>query len=181
MKVLIGDSSIMEWRKTSWTKRLVLGGCFIVILLWIVFNENFCLFGGLTRKISLQRIRLVASSPDNNLLRRISNDVRVEVIPLDDVGGLTPRVTKVQVVSLWSNNRTLKDPIDVSPRYKMLRQQGLIPTRQLPSALIIGVKKGGTRALLEFMRLHPGIRAAGSEVHFFDHHYTKGFHWYRYG
>jgi [heparan sulfate]-glucosamine 3-sulfotransferase 3 len=72
-----------------------------------------------------------------------------------------------------------QDAIDTPVKYKILRQQGLIASRQLPSALIIGVKKGGTRALLEFMRLHPDIRAAGSEVHFFDYHYAKGFHWYR--
>ncbi|KAJ8665257.1 hypothetical protein QAD02_006919 [Eretmocerus hayati] len=73
----------------------------------------------------------------------------------------------------------LKGTTDVPPKYKVLRQQDLVASRQLPSALIIGVKKGGTRALLEFMRPHPGIRAAGSEIHFFDHHYSKGFHWYR--
>ncbi|CDQ68302.1 unnamed protein product [Oncorhynchus mykiss] len=53
-------------------------------------------------------------------------------------------------------------------------------TRRLPQALIIGVKKGGTRALLEFLRLHPDIRALGSEPHFFDRHYARGLHWYRY-
>ncbi|XP_077482761.1 heparan sulfate (glucosamine) 3-O-sulfotransferase 3-like [Stigmatopora argus] len=52
-------------------------------------------------------------------------------------------------------------------------------TRRLPQALIIGVKKGGTRALLEFLRLHPDIRALGSEPHFFDRHYTRGLEWYR--
>lgn len=52
-------------------------------------------------------------------------------------------------------------------------------TRRLPHALIIGVKKGGTRALLEFLRLHPDIRALGSEPHFFDRHYTRGLDWYR--
>ncbi|XP_045427404.1 heparan sulfate glucosamine 3-O-sulfotransferase 6 isoform X3 [Pipistrellus kuhlii] len=40
--------------------------------------------------------------------------------------------------------------------------------RRFPQALIVGVKKGGTRALLEFLRLHPDIRALGSEPHFFD-------------
>lgn len=53
-------------------------------------------------------------------------------------------------------------------------------TRRLPQALIIGVKKGGTRALLEFLRLHPDIRALGSEPHFFDRHYARGLEWYRY-
>ncbi|KAJ4940225.1 hypothetical protein JOQ06_026534, partial [Pogonophryne albipinna] len=51
-------------------------------------------------------------------------------------------------------------------------------TRRLPQALIIGVKKGGTRALLEFLRLHPDIRALGSEPHFFDRHYARGLDWY---
>ncbi|XP_067914045.1 heparan sulfate (glucosamine) 3-O-sulfotransferase 3-like [Heterodontus francisci] len=51
--------------------------------------------------------------------------------------------------------------------------------RRLPEALIIGVKKGGTRALLEFMRLHPAVRALGAEPHFFDRHYSKGLQWYR--
>nr|CAH7744516.1 unnamed protein product [Callosobruchus chinensis] len=67
----------------------------------------------------------------------------------------------------------------MSPKYKFLKEQGLRPEKQLPSALIIGVKKGGTRALLEFIRVHPDVRAAGSEVHFFDRNYAKGFQWYR--
>lgn len=54
-----------------------------------------------------------------------------------------------------------------------------VATRRLPKALIIGVKKGGTRALLEFLRLHPDIRALGSEPHFFDRHYARGLDWYR--
>jgi len=51
--------------------------------------------------------------------------------------------------------------------------------RRLPQAIIIGVKKGGTRALLEFLRIHPDVRAPGPEVHFFDRHYHRGLDWYR--
>lgn len=51
--------------------------------------------------------------------------------------------------------------------------------RRLPEAIIIGVKKGGTRALLEFIRVHPDVRAVGAEPHFFDRNYDKGFEWYR--
>lgn len=68
---------------------------------------------------------------------------------------------------------------DATPKYRLLRQQALQPNRHLPGTLIIGVKKSGTRALLEFIRLHPDVRAAGCEVHFFDRHYAKGLHWYR--
>uniref|UniRef100_A0A8C9WSP5 Sulfotransferase n=1 Tax=Sander lucioperca TaxID=283035 RepID=A0A8C9WSP5_SANLU len=52
-------------------------------------------------------------------------------------------------------------------------------SKKLPQALIIGVKKGGTRALLEFLRVHPDIRAVGAEPHFFDRNYENGLEWYR--
>jgi len=51
--------------------------------------------------------------------------------------------------------------------------------RRLPQAIIIGVKKGGTRALLEFLKEHPRVRAPSKEVHFFDRHYDRGLDWYR--
>nr|XP_008102508.2 PREDICTED: heparan sulfate glucosamine 3-O-sulfotransferase 3B1 [Anolis carolinensis] len=51
--------------------------------------------------------------------------------------------------------------------------------KRLPQAVIIGVKKGGTRALLEFLRVHPDVRAAGAEPHFFDRNYGRGLAWYR--
>ncbi|KAM6379124.1 LOW QUALITY PROTEIN: heparan sulfate glucosamine 3-O-sulfotransferase 6 [Pluvialis apricaria] len=52
-------------------------------------------------------------------------------------------------------------------------------SRRFPQAIIVGVKKGGTRALLEFLRAHPGVRAVGAEPHFFDRCYEKGLRWYR--
>ncbi|XP_072311677.1 heparan sulfate glucosamine 3-O-sulfotransferase 3B1-like [Eucyclogobius newberryi] len=52
-------------------------------------------------------------------------------------------------------------------------------SKKLPQAIIIGVKKGGTRALLEFLRVHPDIRAVGAEPHFFDRNYDNGLEWYR--
>ncbi|KAI5619178.1 heparan sulfate glucosamine 3-O-sulfotransferase 3B1 [Silurus asotus] len=51
--------------------------------------------------------------------------------------------------------------------------------KKFPQAIIIGVKKGGTRALLEFLRVHPDVRAVGSEPHFFDRFYNRGLEWYR--
>ncbi|KAK6170992.1 hypothetical protein SNE40_019262 [Patella caerulea] len=59
------------------------------------------------------------------------------------------------------------------------RKTSVTATKRLPQALIIGVKKGGTRALLEFLRIHPDVRAPGPEPHFFDRHYDKGLEWYR--
>uniref|UniRef100_W5MUP7 Sulfotransferase n=1 Tax=Lepisosteus oculatus TaxID=7918 RepID=W5MUP7_LEPOC len=52
--------------------------------------------------------------------------------------------------------------------------------QQLPQTIIIGVRKGGTRALIEMLSLHPDITAAENEVHFFDweDNFKKGFQWY---
>lgn len=52
-------------------------------------------------------------------------------------------------------------------------------TKKLPRALLIGAKKAGTRALLEFIRVHPNVRAAGHEIHYFDRNYSYGPEWYR--
>jgi hypothetical protein len=54
-------------------------------------------------------------------------------------------------------------------------------TRELPQCIIIGVRKGGTRALLDFLSIHPGIQSAGREIHFFDRdeNYNLGLDWYR--
>ena len=54
-------------------------------------------------------------------------------------------------------------------------------SQHLPRLLIIGVRKGGTRALLEMLNLHPKIAMVPVEMHFFDKidHYQKGLDWYR--
>ncbi|XP_044733596.1 heparan sulfate glucosamine 3-O-sulfotransferase 6 [Chrysoperla carnea] len=81
----------------------------------------------------------------------------------------SPYISKgVRVVPLFTNVSETK--------YRSVRQRG---ARRLPTALIIGIKKAGTRALLEFLRIHPDIRAAGCEVHFFDRYYDQGLEWYR--
>ncbi|XP_052430417.1 heparan sulfate glucosamine 3-O-sulfotransferase 1-like [Carassius gibelio] len=52
--------------------------------------------------------------------------------------------------------------------------------RRLPDIIIIGVRKGGTRALIEMLNLHSDVVAAPSELHFFDwdSHYLRGEDWY---
>ncbi|TMS22155.1 Heparan sulfate glucosamine 3-O-sulfotransferase 3A1 [Larimichthys crocea] len=67
----------------------------------------------------------------------------------------------------------------VSPRFAGQLSPLGEGSKKLPQALIIGVKKGGTRALLEFLRVHPDIRAVGAEPHFFDRNYDNGLEWYR--
>ena len=52
-----------------------------------------------------------------------------------------------------------------SPRLSGSNHSGSpkLGTKRLPQALIVGVKKGGTRAVLEFIRVHPDVRALGTE------------------
>lgn len=53
------------------------------------------------------------------------------------------------------------------------------PAKRLPSVLVIGVKKSGTRALMEFLRFHPDVCAPANEIHYFSKNYYKGLDWYR--
>ncbi|XP_028845407.1 heparan sulfate (glucosamine) 3-O-sulfotransferase 1-like1 [Denticeps clupeoides] len=54
-------------------------------------------------------------------------------------------------------------------------------SQQMPQSIIIGVRKGGTRALLEMLDIHPSVAVAPTEVHFFDweENYARGFDWYQ--
>ncbi len=76
-------------------------------------------------------------------------------------------------------DKNVLDQPALSDKPKKIPNDPLVPTKKLPDALIIGIKKAGTRALLEFIRLHPDVKASGSEVHFFDKNYYKGLDWYR--
>ena len=54
--------------------------------------------------------------------------------------------------------------------------------QRLPQCIIIGVRKCGTRALLEFLGVHPDVTIAQDEIHFFnqdDLYYGYGIEWYR--
>jgi len=50
----------------------------------------------------------------------------------------------------------------------------------LPNYIIIGVQKGGTSSLQEYLIQHPDISVpSAKEVHFFDDNYHKGLGWYK--
>ncbi|XP_011644428.1 heparan sulfate glucosamine 3-O-sulfotransferase 6 [Pogonomyrmex barbatus] len=157
----------MELRKGSW--KILILVCVLVIYLWMLFVDHSHMLADISQRITLQKTRISA----RNTMYQSPDRSRIEETPPN---GLRTDSKKSQSFPSRNANNTLEGSLS---EYQMLKQQGLVPSRQLPTALIIGVKKGGTRALLEFLRLHPAIRAAGSEVHFFDHHYVKGFRWYR--
>ncbi|XP_020773985.1 heparan sulfate glucosamine 3-O-sulfotransferase 3A1-like [Boleophthalmus pectinirostris] len=92
-----------------------------------------------------------------------------------------PEIEQVENGLVFSNSpaRDLVSARKVSPRFAGKLSPLGEGSKKLPQALIIGVKKGGTRALLEFLRVHPDIRAVGSEPHFFDRNYGNGLEWYR--
>ncbi|CAI2345006.1 unnamed protein product [Caenorhabditis sp. 36 PRJEB53466] len=68
-------------------------------------------------------------------------------------------------------------------KFKLWKERDLKASKtiekRLPSALIVGVRKGGTRALLDAVALHPKVRIVRKETHFFDSNYSLGFDWYR--
>lgn len=57
----------------------------------------------------------------------------------------------VRIVSLTSDDDGRNES---AFKYRLVNPQNLT-ARRLPDVLLIGVKKSGTRALLEFVRVHP--------------------------
>lgn len=52
--------------------------------------------------------------------------------------------------------------------------------RALPDFIIIGVQKGGTSTLFEYLKQHPDIKTSVfKEVHYYDINYSKGKNWYK--
>ncbi|XP_037035789.1 heparan sulfate glucosamine 3-O-sulfotransferase 1 [Bradysia coprophila] len=80
------------------------------------------------------------------------------------------------LTSRLSNSGLLHHPIVFPNRVHFPKT-----SRRLPQTLIIGIRKCGTRALLEMLYLHPRIQKAAGEIHFFDRdeNYNRGLEWYR--
>ncbi|GFS09598.1 sulfotransferase [Elysia marginata] len=51
--------------------------------------------------------------------------------------------------------------------------------KRFPTAIVIGARKAGTRAVLRFVDLHPDVVTSKREPHFFDREYNQGLEWYR--
>lgn len=96
---------------------------------------------------------------------------------------LTARITTrspILNVTLCTNGSTwCVNPVWRTGVAATTDHQDIDQRQRCPQVIIIGAKKAGTRALLEFLRLHPDVRAVGPEVHFFDKNYHRGFEWYR--
>ena len=76
-------------------------------------------------------------------------------------------------------SRILMDPAESTHNSGRMRYKHT--KRCLPGCIVIGARKAGTRALLTYLDLHPHVRTAKNEVHFFDEdeNYIQGLEWYR--
>ena len=144
--------------------------CTHVLRLVIAVGQCIILTGRLVASAELLPSVVATASDDfrvgltNDVIRRDADDVTRTPPTPDD---------RLRTADRASNSTATSD---VSPALvKSLQGR----TRRLPDAIIIGVKKGGTRALLEFLKVHPDVRAPGPEIHFFDRQYRKGLDWYR--
>ncbi len=97
---------------------------------------------------------------------------------LDDGGGETDGLDGLGGLGLRKQTNTNRSHNSKTPAQVFVK-----PTKnqKLPKCLLIGVRKGGTRALLDMLNLHSRIKISNLEVHFFDNdtNYARGLTWYR--
>lgn len=103
-------------------------------------------------------------------------DLRPELPTASSASQVHPGAAAAAAAAAAGKERVEISTTDSDPRANCTLDYGV---KKLPQAIIIGVKKGGTRALLEALRVHPDVRAVGNEPHFFDRNYEKGLDWYR--
>lgn len=161
------------------------------------FQENYVYQGRLvteeTTFVTL-REKLYSSSSqgylDEEFVERTATEQSVAVSSVRNSAGIderTPEWARAQAATTSSLSRAAaageREHLEFSTTDSELRRVVNCTSdygeKKLPQAIIIGVKKGGTRALLEALRVHPDVRAVGNEPHFFDRNYEKGLDWYR--
>uniref|UniRef100_A0A1B6H004 Sulfotransferase domain-containing protein n=1 Tax=Cuerna arida TaxID=1464854 RepID=A0A1B6H004_9HEMI len=158
------------WRNVNKKTCLASGVLALLLVFYVMFSVNYCVITNIHRFLQENPETKAVAAANVQAVPTNQPQTVVRLVPLVSWAGLEEDLRRVDQNS---------SAVDAAPKYRFLRQQSLRTMRRLPQALIIGVKKSGTRALLEFIRLHPDVRAAGSEVHFFDRHYNRGFNWYR--
>lgn len=148
--------------------------CFTMVLIFSYFF--YCLTGicdSAPRTLYSQQKHL-----DDDILgdhRRILDDLRPPPRLLADAPPQGNRTASAQAEQVDARGQQPKE----SAQSHGIPVSNTFGTKRFPQAIIIGVKKGGTRALLEFLRIHPDVRAFGAEPHFFDRFYDRGLEWYR--
>uniref|UniRef100_A0A4W3JSZ9 Sulfotransferase n=1 Tax=Callorhinchus milii TaxID=7868 RepID=A0A4W3JSZ9_CALMI len=162
----------------SLRKKLLL--LFTMLLLWgyILYScAGFCVsLPGPVHGSARQRAAAAAAAASASAA---AYKVASDPDPFVSAPALRPRlVPRVPAGEVEDEEEEPDPPGGHSPRPPELNYSSF-GTKKLPQAIIIGVKKGGTRALLEFLRVHPDIRAVGAEPHFFDRHFDKGIEWYK--
>ena len=75
-------------------------------------------------------------------------------------------------------NGTRQNHNKINPTLQGLQRLTNKMRNKFPDAIIIGAKKGGTRALIEMLKVHPKIKITGREMHYFSLQYDKGLDWY---
>lgn len=110
--------------------------------------------------------------------RRVLDEMRPSRL-LPDAPSHRNRTASADAEQVDAPGQLLQHMLDSAKESNGIPVSNTFGTKRFPQAIIIGVKKGGTRALLEFLRIHPDVRAVGAEPHFFDRFYDKGLEWYR--
>nr|XP_014092237.2 heparan sulfate glucosamine 3-O-sulfotransferase 6 isoform X1 [Bactrocera oleae] len=191
---------VMNWFNNLSNRSLAITLLICISLIYVSYTFNSCLLTSISRTFQKNPLRGLLFSDDELTVTSatqpptkldtangsanvgVASKYTPEALSLRNHGSSVVHIVPLSGSNNNTNNNAsnpLQEAADGSPKYRFLRQQGLHPSRHLPDTLIIGVKKSGTRALLEFIRLHPDVRAAGCEVHFFDRHYQRGLRWYR--
>ncbi|XP_071964575.1 heparan sulfate glucosamine 3-O-sulfotransferase 1-like [Antedon mediterranea] len=174
-------------------KRVGIRGINKLVLLVMTILMSFALMVALSvtkTSVTLDEIRQIRRQPlkvdentlaySHNLLNDISqtdsNNRSMQVLTgtILNGGRSTGRLKLKEIYNLVVHGNAYQE---VSTNNKHEHER----VKKLPQVIIVGVRKCGTRALINMLGMHPDIVRPLNEVHFFDFddNYAKGLEWYR--
>ncbi|XP_069110326.1 heparan sulfate glucosamine 3-O-sulfotransferase 1-like [Argopecten irradians] len=129
---------------------------------------------GLLVLVGIGLFLLTISGPHYDMNQKMESGSRRRILP--KITDYMDPVDKAKFGSV-GNNRLDRGNIQNNIPFHKKRDY----RQRLPTCLIIGVKKAGTGAMVQYLKLHPDIVVADRELNFFDYerNYNLGFDYYK--
>ena len=111
----------------------------------------------------------------------IENIVKTPIHGQKPVVSSLPKNSKLKVMMMKYKNETEYEHETLANKKGSTKMRSCKygQMRRLPSAIIIGSRKAGTRATLEYINMHPDVEIVNREILFFNKFYHRGYDYYK--
>ena len=143
-----------------------------LILTTSVLTVLFTFLGLSAYNVNLPQIAIQQSSRDGLTYKAVNKQSPYRLLQIDESNDVTYDTNDI-MYDVKDDDSVLRDMATHSPQDTCIKR--------LPQAIIAGVQKCGTTALLKFLSAHPQVKAClkPAETKYFSQYHTKSLDWYK--